>query len=66
MKTREPSSRNRCAAASPIPLLPPLIRTRLPASPRIAFLRCRPDLTSVKVATIRQLVYDSVHRNAQG
>ena len=35
MKTLAPSCRNRCAAASPIPLLPPLISTRLPRSLRM-------------------------------
>src|SRR6185437_2339503 len=44
-KTREPSSRNRRAVASPIPLLPPLISTRLPCSPRI-FGRPYPRATS--------------------
>src|SRR4051812_29961051 len=36
--TRQPSSRKRRAAAAPIPLLPPLTRTRLPARPRISLL----------------------------
>ena len=39
MKTRHPSSRNRRAAAAPMPLLPPLTRTRLPRRPRMALLR---------------------------
>jgi len=34
-KTRQPSSRKRRAAASPIPLLPPVIRTPRPVSPRM-------------------------------
>src|SRR4029077_12255136 len=48
--TRQPSSKNRRAAARPIPLLPPLTRTRLPASPRIRDL-------------LRYMVYDSAWRN---
>ena len=42
----EPSSRNRCAAASPIPLLPPHTRTPLPSRPRISHLRHRSRLTA--------------------
>ena len=61
MKTLEPSCRNRRAAASPIPLLPPLTRTRLPTSPRIP--RLLPPL--VKVAADVNLVtipYDGTRR----
>ena len=34
-QTRDPSSRNRAAVAAPIPLAPPVIKTRLSFSPRI-------------------------------
>src|SRR5665647_3186744 len=34
--TSEPSSRKRCAVAAPIPLVPPVTTTRLPARPLIA------------------------------
>src|SRR5580658_10403303 len=36
MQTFEPSSRKRAAVAAPIPLAPPVIRTRLSFRPRIA------------------------------
>ena len=33
MTTSQPSSRNRFAAAAPMPLVPPVMTTRLPANP---------------------------------
>src|SRR3984885_4041546 len=39
--TRDPSSKNRSAVAAPIPLAPPVIRTRLSLSPRMKYLAPR-------------------------
>ena len=43
MKTSQPSSRKRCAVAAPMPLVPPVMTTRLPASPFIAPPVARPS-----------------------
>ena len=42
MTTSQPSSRKRCAVAAPMPLVPPVTTTRLPARPFIAPSFSRP------------------------